>query len=340
MNMLHTLALCAALATPAEPQDRPTVACTIPILETLAREVGGDDFEYFSLSKADQDPHRVRATPVLQRKLRKADLFIEVGLQLELWADLVANRAGRARLQRGQAGRVVASRGIPREQIPSALTRAAGHIHPDGNPHLWLDPVRAIRMAANIAAAFKKTLPARADAIDARLAAFRKRVHEAHFGKELLDLVGAKELERRSLDGTLHAYLAKEELDGKKLAAYAGGWLKKAVALRGIKVVEFHQNWIYMSKALGFEIVATIEEKPGIPPGPRYQVELTRRIREESIKLIIVDNFFNPDLPRTISGDTGVPTVIVPNQPGGEEGTGDYFSFIDHVIGKLAGGLK
>ena len=96
MRSLTLLVAVAALGLPAE--DKPVVACTLPVLEALAREVGGDDFEYFSLGRPDQDPHVVRATPLLQRKLRGADLFVEVGLALEPWADLLArSSASRSR---------------------------------------------------------------------------------------------------------------------------------------------------------------------------------------------------------------------------------------------------
>jgi ABC-type Zn uptake system ZnuABC Zn-binding protein ZnuA len=322
-------------------QDRKlAVACTLPIVEALAREVGGDDFEYFSLCKADQDPHYVRATPLLQRKLRQADLFIEVGLQLELWADLVADDSGKPRLQKGGAGRIVSTTGIPREQIPEVLTRAAGHVHPDGNPHVWLDPVRGIRMAENIARALGAADPGRKEAVEKRLGEFRRRVREALFGAKLLELAGADELERRHLDGSLRAWLEKEELDGRKLSSHLGGWLKKTEPLVGRKALEFHLAWIYTARAFGFEITGSIEEKPGIPPGPKHQVELGRRLKQGDIAFILVDNFYDPSLPNTLSKDTGVPTLVLPNQPGGEPGTETYVKFFDTLVEKLVAAVK
>lgn len=338
MKKIFLLAAALGLPAAAPRQDaKLAVACTLPVLEALAREVGGDDFEYFSLAKADQDPHKVSATPVLQRKLGSADLFVEVGLQLEIWADLVADKAGRKHLMRGGRGRVVASAGIPREQIPAVVNRAAGHIHAEGNPHLWLDPVRAAKMAENIARALGAAAPARKEAVEKRLRDFRTRIAESLWGRKLVELVGAAELERRSLDGTLFAFLEKEELDGHKLSAYADGWLRKAQPLRGKKLVEFHPIWIYAAKALGFEIAGTIEEKPGIDPGTRHLLDLERRLKEEGIVLILVDNFYHPATPRRLSEDTGVPLVILPNQPGGEAGTETYFKFFDHVVEKMAG---
>ncbi len=343
LNRFAALGLALAAFAPAvgaADQERPVVACTIPVLEALAREVGGDDFEYFSLAKPDQDPHYVRATPVLQRKLRGADLFLEVGLQLELWADLVANQSGKPRLQRGQSGRIITSQGIPREQIPIQLTRAEGHVHPDGNPHLWMDPLRAVRMAENIARGLISIAPEKKAALEGRLKDFHHRVVEALFGRALVDLVGAPELERRAFDGTLFQYLDSEKAEGKTLAERLGGWLKRAEHLRGKKAVEYHQSWIYTAKRLGFDIIAAIEEKPGITPGAHYQLELTKRMKAEGVACMLVDNFYHMARPKNLSEETGVPLVILPNQPGGEPGTSTYFQFMDYIVEKLAAAVK
>jgi zinc/manganese transport system substrate-binding protein len=333
---MKTLAVVAALLSPEAQERKPVVACTLPILECLVREVGGPDVEVFSLCKADQDPHYVRATPLLQRKLREADLFIEVGLQLEVWADLVANDSGRPKLMKGGAARITASKGIPAEQIPTNLSRAEGHVHAEGNPHLWLDPLRALKMARNIAAALGNAAPAAKDAILARAKALEGRVREALYGKELVELAGAEELERRTSDGTLHAWLAKEELEGKPLAARLGGWLKKAEKLRGKKAVEYHRSWHYTAKILGFEIVDTVEEKPGIPPGPRHQVELSRKLKDGGVAFMMVDTYYDPSLPQTLSRDSGVPVLLLPNQPA----SGTYVEFFDGLVDKLAGAVK
>ena len=67
------------------------VACTLPTIEAIVREVGGDRVDAFSLSAGDQDPHFVAPTPVLMKRVREADLLMEIGMQLETWADEVAN---------------------------------------------------------------------------------------------------------------------------------------------------------------------------------------------------------------------------------------------------------
>src|SRR5213594_1398549 len=105
------------------------VVCTLPTLKALTEEVGGERVDVIALAKGDQDPHFVTPTPVLMRKTREADLFIENGFSLELWADEVANGSGNSKIFRGTPGRIVASAGISVLGIPSVLTREMGDIH-------------------------------------------------------------------------------------------------------------------------------------------------------------------------------------------------------------------
>ena len=53
-------------------------------LASLAQEVGGDKVDVESIAKGYQDPHFVEAKPSFLLKLRKADLLIVVGLELEI----------------------------------------------------------------------------------------------------------------------------------------------------------------------------------------------------------------------------------------------------------------
>jgi len=333
---LAFLAILAAPAAPQEPSKKKVVICTIPVLKAIADDLGGGDFEVIAISKADQDPHGVSPTPDLKKKVYQADLFIEIGLQLELWAEDVASGSGNPRVAKGQPGRMVASTGVSPEEVPDVLDRRGGDVHPEGNPHIWLDPIRMKTVARNVAKALKDLAPDKKDAVEDRLKKFENRIDEALFGKELLDDVGARPLTRKALDGSLQEYLKeKNKLD--KL----GGWLKKGAALRGQKVVEFHKTWVYFAKLFGFEIVGSVQPKPGISPGPKDLVALAAKMKAEKVKLVIVDNFYPTAEPRSLAEQTGAKVAIVPDQPGGEkEGTEDYFKFIDFVLDRMVEAVK
>lgn len=335
---LIAVGLCALVRSGAvygAEAQRPKVVCTIPALTAIAREIGGEAFEYVTLAKPDQDPHFVSPTPSLMRKTRQALLLIEMGMQLEIWADEVADGSGNPRIFRGAPGRVVVSLGIPKEEIPRVITRAEGDLHPEGNPHLWLDPVRTKMIAVRVAEALTRIAPDRREEIEGRLADFRGRIDRALFGVDLVELVGREKLGRLVLDGALWPFLEESEVGGQKLVTRLGGWLGKARALRGVPVVEYHRVWVYFCRTFGLRLVGTIEERPGIPPGPRYQREITERIRREGVRLILVDHFYDPSLPREIGRVTGARVLLLPNQVGGEPGTEDYFALIDYLLDRM-----
>ncbi len=316
------------------------VVCTLPTLKALTEEVGGNRVDVIALGRGDQDPHFVTPTPVLMQKTRNADLLIENGSQLELWADQVANGSGNPRVFRGTPGRVIASNGISPLEVPLVVSREFGDIHPQGNPHMWLDPLLAKVQAGNIAEALKSADPGGAAYYESRKADFFRRVDNALFGADLLKLVGIQKLTRLTWSKELHAFLESNKVDGQPLAAKAGGWLKAAEPLRNLKAYEFHRVWAYFARAFGIQLVGTIEERPGIPPGPQHLFKITERIKSETIPLIMVDNFYDPAQPNSIARQTGAAVVLLPNQVEGEPGIKSYFDLIDHIISKTTAALK
>lgn len=135
------------------------VVATLPVLGDIAKKVGGDFVVVESLAQPNQDPHFVFPTPTLRDKARAADIFIENGMSLELWAQKVVDASANSKIRVGEPGRVVASQGVTALEVPSVLTRAMGDIHPGGNPHVWLDPLNAKIMAKNISGSFARVDP-------------------------------------------------------------------------------------------------------------------------------------------------------------------------------------
>ncbi|MEZ5500074.1 MAG: zinc ABC transporter substrate-binding protein [Steroidobacteraceae bacterium] len=125
----------------------------------LAREIGGDQVDIYTATSALQDVHRVEAKPSLIARARSADLVFATGAQLEIgWLPVLLQESGNARIQPGQPGYFEAASQVALLEKPSAVDRAMGDIHPQGNPHLQLDP-------RNIAA-IARALSARLAAID------------------------------------------------------------------------------------------------------------------------------------------------------------------------------
>jgi len=316
------------------------VVCTLPTLKALTEEIGGDRVDVVSLAKGDQDPHFVTPTPVLMKRTREAVLFIENGLSLELWADEVVNGSGNSRIFRGTPGRIIASNGISALEIPSVITRELGDIHPQGNPHVWLDPLLAKVEAGNICEALKAADSSGATYYEARKVDFFQRIDTALFGPELLKLLGSQKLTRLTWSGQLQSFLENNKIGGTPLTAKAGGWFKASEPLRGKKAYEFHRVWVYFARVFGIQLVGTIEERPGIPPGPQHVRQVTEKVNTEKIPLILVDNFYDPSLPGNIAKQTGASLVLLPNQVEGEPGIKTYFDLMDHLISKMTEALR
>ena len=203
--LILALMFCLAQVVPSAAANKADkkvqVVCTLPTLKALTEEVGGDRVEVIALAKGDQDPHFVTPTPVLMKKTREADLLVENGFSLELWADEVANGSGNSRIFRGTPGRIIAGNGISALEVPSVISRELGDIHPQGNPHVLLDPLLAKVEAGNICEALKSVDSAGAAYYDSRKEDFFKRIDNALFGPELLKLVGIQKLTRLAWSG-------------------------------------------------------------------------------------------------------------------------------------------
>ena len=97
-------------------------------------------------------------------------------------------------------------------------------------------------------------------------------------------------------------------------------------------------GWIIWQ--LGFEIIGSVEKKPGIQPGPKHLEDMENLMRAQKVRVLIVDNFYDPSYAKALGERAGAKVAVVPNQPGGEAGTEDYVKFMDHVIDRLLEAAK
>ena len=118
-------------------------------LAAIGAEIGGDRITIESIAKGYQDPHFVEPKPSFLLKLKKADLLVVVGLQLEIgWLPPLITQSGNSKIQSSNAGYLDMSQFCQIMEIPTTqVTRAMGDVHPLGNPHYWLDPENGRRIA-------------------------------------------------------------------------------------------------------------------------------------------------------------------------------------------------
>jgi len=141
------------------------IAATTTTIASLAKEVVGNavEAEIYAIASPNRDIHFYAPTPKDVLKVKKADVLIHSGLDLEAWRDPLLVAAGNPRfLGEGKAS-IDVSKGIPLLEIPTSLSRAEGDIHLYGNPHYWTDPENAGVMTQNIAEGLARLYPAQAD---------------------------------------------------------------------------------------------------------------------------------------------------------------------------------
>ena len=176
-----TVVFSVLVAWPAGAQGKLNVVTTTEDLAAIAREVGGDRVTVEAIARGYQDPHFVEAKPSFILKLQRADLLVVVGRELEIgWLPPLIQQSRNGRVQVGANGYLDASARARILDIPQGqITRAMGDVHPQGNPHYWLDPENGKAIAQEIAEKLSALRPNDRAFFDERLAGFSSRLTDA-----------------------------------------------------------------------------------------------------------------------------------------------------------------
>jgi zinc/manganese transport system substrate-binding protein len=272
------------------------LACE-PEWSALAEEIGGDLVKATSATNALQDPHYIQARPSLISKVRKADLVVCSGAQLEIgWLPMLLSKANNPAVLPGKPGFLEASSVVRRLDVPDNVDRAQGDRHPEGNPHIQMNPHNIARVAQAMGQRMAEIDPINADAYVRGTEDFLQRWSEA-----------------------------------------MAGWEDRAQALAGKRVVCHHQSWIYLEAWLKLEEVATLEPVPGIPPTATHLSALLKELGTDGngAEWIIRAPFQSAKASDWLEDRTGIPAVMLPLTVGGTEGANDLFGLFNDVLNRL-----
>jgi ABC-type Zn uptake system ZnuABC Zn-binding protein ZnuA len=291
---LAPLVFLVALAPNALAEVR--VVTTSPTLADLTRQVGGEQVRVESLMRGPENAHNVIPKPSLVMKLRKADLFVHLGLDAEPWVPNLLRSARRERLLAGGEGNVDTSRGIRLLEIPSRtqLTRALGDIHVYGNTHYALDPLNGIAIGRTIAEALSRADPEHASLFDER----------------------AQSLER-------------------KLRALTEKLVRQVEPLSGTRVVTYHRTWPYFLERFALEKLAEVEPNPGIAPGPRHIARVAKEMEENDVGLVLVETFSDLKTAQRLAELVGGRAVVLAQQVNALPDVKTYEALFEHNVEAL-----
>lgn len=274
------------------------VVSSIETLASLAREVGGARVDVEPLSHGYQDPHFVQAKPSLVLSLNRADALLYVGLDLEVgWLPPLVQQSRNAKIQTGQPGNIDCS----------------GAITPRDIPNLPADQLRAMGDVHPMGNPHYWIPPDNALAV-ARMLAKRFTA---------LDPAGAAEYDSRAKD--FAARLQQKRAD----------WTKRAAPLKGQKVVTYHKSWSYVASWLGLNEIGYIEPKPGIPPTANHTAQLIQLMKQEGVKLIVLESFYPSALANIIGRETSARVVALPSDVGATPAIRTYPDLIDAIVTAL-----
>jgi zinc/manganese transport system substrate-binding protein len=150
-----------------------TVAASLPDLASIAAYIGGDRVSAFSIAGPNVDPHSVEVLPSYMVRVSRASLYLKLGLSGDQWADQIIDGSRNAKLKI-----VDCSKGIAVLEKPTKADASMGDVHPEGNPHYWLDPNNGVIVAQTIADALTSADPQGADTYQANLDRFKAEIAE------------------------------------------------------------------------------------------------------------------------------------------------------------------
>lgn len=297
---LFIAGLVAVVTTvPVHAQPKIRVVASTPDLKSLTEAVGGDRVDVESLARGWQNFHDVEVRPSLMVKLRRADLLVTNGLDLDFWVDSLVQGAHNPKLLVGGPGRIDASRGVPVQEIPAGrVDRSMGDVHPLGNPHYTLDPATAPIATANILDGLARLTPEHRELFDRR----------------------------------------RDEFLGRLRAAQTR-WRETLERFKGAKVVVYHNTWIYFLSRFGLTQAGTIEDRPGIPPSPAHLAAIVRRMKDERIRVVVLDPWGDRRLAERVAADAGAQVIVLAHTVGAVKGTDSYLEMIGHNVNALARAL-
>jgi zinc/manganese transport system substrate-binding protein len=299
-TFLFATVLAFGLAAPAAAQ-KLNVMTTTEDLASIATAVGGDRLTVDTIARGYQDPHFVEAKPSFILKLQRADLLIVVGRELEVgWLPPLVNQSRNTKIQPGGAGYLDASLQARILDIPQGQVTRAM-----GDVHPLGNPHYWLD-------------PDNGKIIAAAIAA---------------KLGSLRPSDKGYFDQQLAAFNARVDAGRQR-------WLSAMAPYKGLKVVTYHRSYTNLADRFGLDVIGYVEPRPGIPPTPQHTLDLINEMKRQSVKVILVEPYFDLKTPNSIARSTGAQVVVLPPSVGGVKAITDYVGLFDYDVNLLVNAIK
>lgn len=284
----------ALLVASASYADVRVFACE-PEWAALATAIGGERVDADSATTAMQDPHYIQARPSLIAKVRRADLVVCSGAQLEIgWLPMLLNKASNAGVRPGTPGFLETSSLVRRLEVPASVDRSQGDMHPQGNPHVQLNP-------HNVAAI--------AQALGARLAELDPEGDYAAGTRAFLD---------RWQAATAAWEQRAAPLAGRRVVVHHKSWA-------------YLEDWLGLDEVAQLEPVPGVPPTASHLGDLLSRLGTGG----SGADAILRAPFQDPKPSEWLSQRTGIAAVMLPLTVGGSPGAKDLFSLFDDILDRL-----
>ncbi len=286
------LAACSSSPQPST-QGGLRILATTTFLADIAQNVAGQRVEVASLIPVGVDPHEYQLTPQDTTRIAQAQVLIANGVGYETWLQKTLTNIG------GQRVEVIASTGL----TPHPDTSGG---HPEGDPHLWLDPNNVIQYVENIRDGLTQADPAGADVYKANAAAYIEQL--------------------KSLDAWITEQVNQIPPEKRML-------------------VTNHEAFGYFAARYGFKIIGTIIPSLSTEASPSAQqmATLIDQIKATKAPAIFVEVGVNTNMANQIASETGTKVVsdLYLETLSPKDGPApDYISMMKYNVTRIVGALK
>jgi zinc/manganese transport system substrate-binding protein len=289
----------ALLAVAAPAHAALKVVATTSEYGALASEIGGNRVSVTTIAKATEDPHFVDARPSQIVALNRADVLIEGGAELEV----------------GWLPTLL--QGARNSKI---LSGAPGRVVASQGVQLLDIPLAADRSQGDTHVAGNPHF---------MLDPLNSRIVAAHIARVFTAVdPGGAALYKANLDRFNATLTAKMKEWTAILAPYAGR-----------QIVTYHPTWRYFGRRFGLKADTFLEPKPGIPPSPPHLAKVMQKMKNEKIRVLLVEPYQPRKTADAVVSRTNGVLVQVAQFPGALPGTSTYITLIDTVVKRVAQGL-
>lgn len=253
----------------------------------------------YTATTAFQDPHQVQARPSLIAKIRRANLVICAGADLEVgWLPMLQMKSANPNIQNGKLGLFFASDHVQTLDKNTNADRSGGDIHAKGNPHVHFDPKMVLMLANKLTIRMEQLNPKQKSYYQQNLFQFTQR------WQVFIKLLS-----------------------------------EKAKPLNGLNLIAYHSNFRYLFNWLGINQVADLEPKPGLPPTSRHLVSLINIVKQKKVQGIVIASYQDPRGANWLANRTGLPIITLPMTINGNANSDDLFALYEDVVNQLLTGI-